>query len=123
MITSFEEQTHPLTEYEREVLLPIMVLGFKTKVGIERCITNPQICKALKSKGYDVTEPRIRKIVFYIRNNNLVPKLIASSKGYWIATKKEEVEIWVMSLQSRLEAMQETYIYAQKILSDFEKDN
>jgi hypothetical protein len=123
MITSFEEQTHPLTEYEREVLLPIMVLGFKTKVGIERCITNPQICKALKSKGYDVTEPRIRKIVFYIRNNNLVPKLIASSKGYWIATKKEEVEIWVMSLQSRLEAMQETYIYAQQILSDFEKDN
>ena len=123
MITSFEEQTHPLTEYEREVLLPIMVLGFKTKVGIERCITNPQICKALKSKGYDVTEPRIRKIVFYIRNKNLVPKLIASSKGYWIATKKEEVEIWVMSLQSRLEAMQETYIYAQKILSDFEKDN
>jgi len=119
MITSFEEQTHPLTEYEQQVLLPIMVHGLKLKVGVKNCITNPQMCKALKIRGYEVNEPRIRKIVFHIRNNNLVPNLIASSKGYWIATDKKEIETWVSSLQSRIDAMNETLTYAQKMLKTF----
>jgi len=120
MITTFEEQTHPLTEYEQEVLLPLMIAGLRTKVGHENCITNPQICKALKSKGYEVNEPRIRKLVFHIRNNNLVPYLIASSKGYWIATNKKEIESWISSLKSRIDAMNETLRYANEMLKNCE---
>jgi HKD family nuclease len=121
MIPSFEDETHELTNYEMEVLLPLMIAGFKTKIGIDKVVTNPQICKALKLKGYSVNEPRIRKLVFYIRQNNLVPKLIASSKGYWIATKKDEIKIWVDSLQSRINAMTETHEYAKRLLEEFDK--
>lgn len=97
-----------------------MIAGFRTKIGVERCITNPEICRALKEKGYEVNEPRVRKIVFHIRFYNLVPKLIASSKGYWVATNKKEVETWIQSLQARISALEETLQYATSILKEFE---
>jgi hypothetical protein len=122
MIPSFEEHTHELTKYELEVLLPLMVIGLKTKIGQEKVITNPEICKALKSQGYEVNEPRIRKLIFYIRQNNLVPKLIASSKGYWVATHQHEVKTWIASLQSRISALQETLQYAMKVNDQFNQE-
>ena len=122
MIPTFEEQTFPLTEYELQVLLPIMIQGFRTKIGVENCVTNPEICKALKGKGYKISEPRVRKLVFYIRHNNLVPKLIASSKGYWIATNKAEVESWLHSLIAKIDALQETKIYAEQMLGNWESE-
>jgi len=123
MIPTFEEHTAPLTEYELNVLLPVMIQGFKTKIGKDKCVTNPQICKALKGKGYKITEPRVRKLVFYIRFNNLVPKLIASSKGYWIATNKEEVENWLSSVNAKIDALEETKKYAENMLFDWEEDS
>ena len=119
MITTFEEQTHPLTDYELKTLLPLMIQGFTTKIGVSKCVTNPQICKALKNKGFEVNEPRIRKLVFYIRQQNLVPNLIASSKGYWIATDRKEVDTWVDSLKSRIDALNETLNYANKLKENF----
>jgi len=119
MITTFEEQTHPLTDYELKTLLPLMIQGFTTKIGVSKCVTNPQICKALKNKGFEVNEPRIRKLVFYIRQQNLVPNLIASSKGYWIATDRKEVDTWVDSLKSRIDALNETLNYATKLKENF----
>ena len=119
MIESFEDQTHPLTEYELKTLLPLMIQGFTTKIGKAKAVTNAQICKALINKGFDVNEPRIRKLVFYIRQQNLVPNLIASSKGYWIATDRKEVDIWVDSLQSRIDALKETLNYATNLKNNF----
>jgi hypothetical protein len=123
MIPTFEEQTAPLTEYEESVLLPLLIQGFNTKIGQKNCVTNPHICKTLKAKGFEVTEPRIRKIVFHIRHHNLVPRLIASSKGYWIATSKEEIETWLNSLNSRIGALMETRDYATKMLSQWGVEN
>jgi hypothetical protein len=119
MIESFEDHTHPLTDYELKTLLPLMIQGFTTKIGKTRAVTNGQICKALINKGYEVNEPRIRKLVFYIRQQNLVPNLIASSSGYWIATDRKEVDIWINSLQSRIDAINETLNYATKLKDNF----
>lgn len=119
MIPTFEEHTSPLTEYEESVLLPLLIQGFNTKIGQKNCVTNPYICKMLKSKGFEVSEPRVRKIVFHIRHHNLVPRLIASSKGYWIATGKEEIESWLNSLNSRIGALMETREYATSMLSQW----
>lgn len=114
MIQGFEPQTQPLTDYEKNILLPLMVDGFNKKVGVENCITNGQICKSLKVNGYEkISEPRIRKLIFYIRTNNLVPRLIASSKGYWVATDIKELEDWLESVESRIKALYETRKYAR----------
>lgn len=123
MIPTFEEHTSPLTDYELNTLLPIMIQGFKNKIGVDNCVTNPEICKALKQKGYKISEPRVRKLVFYIRHNNLVPKLIASSKGYWIATNKQEIESWLSSVNAKIDALEETKRYAEQMLKDYNKTN
>tara|TARA_R110002110_G_scaffold100922_17_gene256866 strand:- start:1617 stop:2021 length:405 start_codon:yes stop_codon:yes gene_type:complete len=120
MIPTFEEHTQPLSDYEKNTLLPLLIKGFKTKVGVENCITNPQICSALRKLGYKVTQPRVRKIVFYIRNKNMIPKLIASSKGYWIATNKRQVISWLDSVNSKISALEQTKKYAENIISQWD---
>lgn len=108
MITNFEKETHELNDYERDVLLPLLVKGLRTKVGKENAVTNKQICNALKEQGYKLNDARVRKLVQYIRVNHIVPLVIATSKGYYIATSKDEVEKYITSLTERLNAIKET---------------
>ena len=108
MITNFENETHELNDYERNTLLPLLVRGLRTKVGKENAVTNKQICKALKEQGYKINDARVRKLVQYIRVNHIVHLVIATSKGYYLATSKDEVEKYITSLTERLNAIQET---------------
>lgn len=76
MIQGFEEQTQPLNDYERGTLLPLIVLGLRTKLGAGRAITGAKICAAMRSRGYQIDAPRLRKIVNHIRTNDMVPCLV-----------------------------------------------
>jgi hypothetical protein len=114
MIKGFEEQTHELTEYEINNIVPILVEGLNKRVGKDRAITNPVICKHLT--GFysikKINEPRVRKCIHFIRQRNLVPRLIATSKGYWVATSLQELLDWQTTLKGRINAMAKTYEYA-----------
>jgi len=101
MITNFSEQTHELNKYELEVLQPIIVQGLKNKIGKDKAVTNKHICKALKSFGHKITDSRLRKIIHNIRANDLVPLLIATSKGYYVSNDTKEVQEYITSLQER----------------------
>ena len=101
MITNFSEQTHELNKYELEVLQPIIVQGLKNKIGKDKAVTNKHICKALKSFGHKITDSRLRKIIHNIRANDLVPLLIATSKGYYVSNDTQEVQEYITSLQER----------------------
>tara|TARA_R110002051_G_scaffold161489_3_gene233049 strand:- start:304 stop:663 length:360 start_codon:yes stop_codon:yes gene_type:complete len=107
MITNFEPQTYELNQYELHTLLPILIQGFSTKKGKEKAVTNKAICKALKLGGCKITDTRLRKVVHYIRVKNLVPLLIATSKGYYVATTKQEVETYIKSLSERINSISE----------------
>ena len=52
----------PLNDYEREVLLPIIVKCLRRHVGKDKAITNSRMCEALVDSGYDIKEIRMRKI-------------------------------------------------------------
>ena len=108
MITNFENETHELNDYESNTLLPLLVKGLRTKVGKENAVTNKQICKALKEQGYKINDARVRKLVQYIRVNHIVNLVIATSKGYYLATTKDEVQKYIKSLTERLNAIEET---------------
>ena len=117
MLKGFEEQTNELSDYEKKVIVPIQIRGFQNKVGKERCITNKEICNTLNTEmnlQVKLNEPRIRKCIYYCRSNNLIPRLIATSKGYWIATDKQELIDWANTIQGRINAIQETLSYANK---------
>jgi hypothetical protein len=101
MINGFKPQTEPLTDYERDTLLPVICRGLKCKVGEARAVTNAAITKGMRRLGYQLNEARVRKIINHIRTEGLIKWLVATSKGYYIATKREEVEQYIDSLKGR----------------------
>ena len=107
MITGFEEQTEPLTDQEREVFLPPIIKGLRVKVGKEKAVTNKDIVRGLKANcDIKIGEARVRKMINYIRNNDIIPCLIATSKGYYIAETKNEILDYIDSLYGRVEAIE-----------------
>lgn len=106
MIKGFDRETQPLTEYELRVLLPLLIEGLQTKLGRENAVTNKHIVNALKG-AYKLNEARVRKIINHIRTNDLVPGLIATSEGYFIATTEAELLEYEESLKGREDAIRE----------------
>lgn len=104
MIKGFDEQTQPLTEYEEKFLLPVVIAGLKTKRGAESAVTNTYIVSKLKTR-YKVDAPRLRKIINHIRVNDLLPGLIATNNGYYLATSEAEINDYVDSLRGREDAI------------------
>ena len=90
MIKGFDQETQPLNDYEMGVLLPLLVRGLRTKIGRENAVTNKHIVNTLKG-SYKLNDARVRKIINHIRTNDLIPGLIATSEGYFIA--QSEVEL------------------------------
>lgn len=107
MIKGFNSETAPLTEYEENVLLPLVLRGLKTKIGKENAVTNRTIVQRLNIAGYTVTEPRIRKLINHIRMTDLLPDLIATSGGYFLATSEAELLDYEQSLIGREDAIKQ----------------
>lgn len=101
MLKGFEIETAPLTEYEEKTLLPIMVRSLSVKHGKGMAVKNGYICDRLREKGYDINESRVRKLINHIRVNGLVPRLIATSAGYYISDDRKELTDYIESLRGR----------------------
>ena len=115
MINGFEEQTEPLTEYEEQQLLPQIIRGLSLKVGKENAVTNGAIVRGMKANlNLRTTEPRVRKIINHIRTNDLVPCLIATSQGYYIAESEQELKDYEESLLGREEAIRSVRLSIQR---------
>lgn len=101
MIQGFEEQTEELTQYEVEVLVPIMLKGLSTKIGQSNAITNSRIRSRLKEKEIEITDSKIRKIINYIRVKKLIINLLATGKGYFISNDPDEISKYKEGLIAR----------------------
>lgn len=108
MITNFEHITYELDDYELK-LLPNIVKRLKLKIGKQSAVTSSSAVKAFKQAGYKMDAARWRKIIHYIRVNNLVPFLISTSKGYYIATTEHEVRQYLTSLKERINSITTVY--------------
>ena len=72
-------------------------------------ITGDKICEAMY-----ISPPRLRKIISYIRVNNLIFGLCSANNGYYIAENLKELEECIISLKQR--------IYTQvKVLNSLEQ--
>lgn len=101
MVNGFEKQTHELTERELVTISPIIAEILKDKVGSSKAITGAKLIKTLNDHGLKLDPARLRKVISYLRTHNVVNYLMANSKGYYIATKKEEVVRFIESLDQR----------------------
>lgn len=102
-VTLFEDYTQVLTDYEQNVIMPEVAKILRGHVGAKNAIRNKTICNMIYGMGFEkVTEPRMRKIINRIRcTQDYVQFLVANSKGYYIATSREEVETYAESLFNR----------------------
>lgn len=105
MIKGFSNETSPLNDYELRVLLPVILAGLKDKQGKRNSVTNGYIIGRLKAQGYRIDAPRLRKVINHIRTNELLPGLIATSEGYYLATNEKELLDYEDSLRGREEAI------------------
>jgi hypothetical protein len=117
MLPLFEDITYDLTEKEKKIV-PIVVRGLASKVGSSMAVTNKEIQAGMKRLGHKVTDSRVRKLINYIRFHHLVPRLIATSKGYYVSNEKEEILKYISSLQARLN---EINIIRTKLIRDLEE--
>ena len=102
MIKGFNSETAPLTEQEETVILPLVLQGLRTKIGKANAVTNRTIVQR-----HTTSEPRIRKIINHIRMTDLLPGLIATSGGYFLATSEAELLDYEQSLIGREDAIKQ----------------
>ena len=115
MINGFQEQTEPLTEYEEVTLLPQLVRGLQTKVGKAMSVTNKAIIDGMnRNLGLKITDARVRKLINHIRVHDLVPCLIATSNGYYIAESEAELREYEESLLGRESAIRQVRLSIQR---------
>lgn len=107
MITGFEDYTADLSEHELKHFVPNFIKQLSNKIGEKNAVTSSQIKKGYSTIGVKIEGPRIRKIINYIRCRNLVPGLIASSKGYYVATNKQDLDRYIKSLNERIASIQQ----------------
>ncbi len=108
MITNFEKRTASITEKEKNLVPTICASFRRNHVGKENLISNSQIRIALQNfNGTKLAEERLRIIIRYIRMNNLVPCLCANGRGYFVATKKTEMEKNIESLREQADTLYE----------------
>lgn len=101
MRNNIKKMTPYLDRYEYNVLLPIMIKGLEMKKGKMNAVTNKQIVYGLRKQGLIINEARVRKLINYIRTNDLVESLMASSIGYYITDNERELISYEKTLLSR----------------------
>lgn len=117
MVNGFEKETEDLSEYELTELLPILVKHLPRKLGVENATTGAAIRKGIElNLDFVISGARLRKLINHIRKNDLIPCLVASSKGYYVATDNSDVKRFIESLEQREAAIRNVRISMQRQL-------
>lgn len=106
MISGFEDETRPLDDFEKK-LLPSFIKGLEKHIGRSNPVTSKQMISGiLATKKVEIGGARVRKIINHIRINGLVPRLMATSIGYYIEYDDNELIKYIRSLNQRAKAIQ-----------------
>ena len=98
-----------LNDFEKRCM-HVIVKGLSNKIGKEKTISNKQIISKMDAIGYEgLTPPRVRKIVNYIRNNDLLLLLCANSNGYFLPKNLEELDNYLDTMGKRINSQIKTF--------------
>jgi hypothetical protein len=106
MLTLFTNITEQLTEKEKDVLVPMLV-NMLHELPQNSSAKGSSICKWFNNAGHKTSEPRLRKMINYIRTMNLCKPavLIGSGCGYFITDDIRVIDEQIESLEGRIDSM------------------
>ena len=109
-----KETYRPLTTYEQNVLLPILMKGLEMKKGNVNAVTNKQIVQSLRKHGVKISRTSVNLLINYIRTNDLMVGLMATSFGYYITNSEKELIEYENGLLSREVALRRVRLCIQR---------
>jgi len=103
VISNFEDITEDLTKDELKLIDPL-ISGLESRTS-KNPVKAPTIVRGMNSYAKEhgltkISEVRLRKLVNHIRSNSIAP-IIATSKGYFLPTDREEIRSQIESLEQR----------------------
>ena len=98
-------KTNTLSNYEQNVLLPILIKGLEMKKGKQNAVTNKQMVRGLQSFGLKIDVRRVCKLISHIRTNDLIVGLMASTTGYYVTSNEQELKAYEKNLLDRETAL------------------
>lgn len=107
MIKGFETYTEPLSDKDRKEVAPELAKILSWRVGKTMAITNTELRAMMRSRGYHISDAKIRALINHIRVKGMVERLIASSLGYYVAATAGELADYCDSLREREAAIRE----------------
>lgn len=106
MLKGFEDYTAPLSENELRHEVQLLAKELIKHRGEDRAISNGAIRDWFaRNYGLRVGDTKVRAYINAIRTNGWCRHLIASSRGYYVATSVQEVEDYCRSLRGRENAI------------------
>ena len=100
MVIGFEDLTAHLTDEELSIV-PVLAKKLSERVGSKNAMKNEDCRIYLSMQHFFTTEPRIRKMINYIRVHQLCQNLIATSQGYFVAENELQLQEYIHSLKQR----------------------
>ena len=104
----------PITIYEQNVLLPILIKGLEMKKGKMSAVTSIQIVMGMKKHGLNINNTSVNKLINYIRTNDLIDGLMATSLGYFITNSENELINYEATLLCREMALRKVRMSMQR---------
>src|SRR5690554_4241375 len=102
MKKELKKGTRHLSNYDQNVLLPILIKSLKIKKGKANAVTNKQIVHGLQSQGLKIGERDVAMLINHIRTNDLIIGLVACpSNGYYITDSEQDFMKYEQSLLCR----------------------
>jgi hypothetical protein len=90
-------------------LINLVEQGLNAHVGKVNAVTTKYIIDKMKLRGYELSGPKIREIIHYLRVKKKM-NICGDSSGYYIASSQKELEQQIKSLRLRRDEIQEVYV-------------
>lgn len=109
MIKMFEGVTAKISRHERCHLVP-MLKSTLSATNKKNRFTGKHLVGWFKASGEHTSEPRIRKMILFLRASNAFKgkMIIGSGKGYFISKNATVVDDQIKSLEDRITAQKFT---------------
>ena len=92
--------THCLSELELTRLVPMISQLLEQATSIRQAVNERDMMLYLAQKGHYANIDRMRRIIAHIRINNIVPYIVSSPRGYYVADNHIQVMEQVTRLRT-----------------------